>query len=264
MRHCIPALAVLLLMGVTASFCETAAQSTVLGVATKTTHSTTSADIQPFNGKNLDGWLAEGDATVKSGADKGKPIWSVKDGMIRCEGNGGFGFLRYTPREFANFEWELEYQFDVPVVPPLAKPGTKPKAGNSGVGIRTGPFDPKKSWETRPSVASYEIQLLDDAGTPPSPTGSISLYRFVAPKENAVKPSPEWNHLRIRCAGPVIEIQVNGKPVLQFDQTTDPKLKDKPLKGFICLQNHSSGITFRNLKVRDITLLPGMGTDSPK
>ena len=261
MRNGIHALVFLLLMGVKASHCECTAQAMELVAhsVSASPDSKTPGEIHPFNGKNLDGWLAEGDATVKSGPDKGKPIWSVKDGMIRCEGNGGFGFLRYTPREFANFEWELEYQFDAPVVPPLAKPGTKPKVGNSGVGIRTGPFDPKKSWETRPSVASYEIQLLDDAGTPPSPTGSISLYRFVAPKENVVKPSPEWNTLRIRCDGPLIEIQVTGKKVLQVDQTTDPKLKDKPLKGFICLQNHSSGITFRNLKVRDITPLPPNG-----
>ena len=209
-------------------------------------------DILPFNGKDLSGWAAEGDAKVKSGPDAGKAVWSVKDGMIRCEGLGGFGFLRYTPREFGNFEWELEYRFDTPELPPNAKGGTKPKIGNSGLGIRTGPFNPLKSWESRPSVVSYEIQLLDDAGTPPTATGSISLYRFVAPKENAVKPAPEWNALKIRCQGPKIDIWLNDKHVQQFDQSTDPKLKDKPLKGFLSLQNHSSGITFRNLRVRDI------------
>ncbi len=207
-------------------------------------------DILPFNGKDLQGWVAEGDAKVKSGPEAGKTVWSVKDGMIRCEGLGGFGFLRYSPREFGNFEWELEYRFDAPVLPNAR--GGSAKVGNSGLGIRTGPFNPLKSWESRPSVVSYEIQLLDDAGTPPSATGSLSLYRFVAPKENAIKPSPEWNALKIRCNGPQIDIWLNSKHVQHFDQSTDPKLKDKPLKGFLSLQNHSSGITFRNLRVRDI------------
>lgn len=165
--------------------------------------------------------------------------------MIRCDGSG-FGFLRYTPREFADFVWDLEYRFDKPA------PAPKPKIGNSGVGIRTGVFDPKKSWETRPSVASYEIQLLDDAGMAPSDHGSASLYRFVAPRANKVKPSPEWNRLTITCKGPVIRVAINDEVVLEKDQSTDPKLKDKPLKGYLCLQNHNSGITFRNLRVKDL------------
>lgn len=200
-----------------------------------------------FDGKTLDGWVAEGDLIIKSGPNKGQPVWSVKDGAIRCDGSG-FGFLRYKVREFSDFVWELEYQFDQP------EPGPKPKIGNSGVGIRTGVFDPKKSWETRPSVASYEIQLLDEAGTPPSEHSTGSLYRFVAPKENATKASPASNRLKITCKGPVITIELNGKTILEKDQSKDPKLKDKPLKGFICLQNHSSGITFRNLRIRDMTV----------
>ena len=37
---------------------------------------------------------------------------------------------------------------------------------NSGLGIRTRPFDPARSRATRPSFFSYEIQLFDDAGKP--------------------------------------------------------------------------------------------------
>jgi len=209
-----------------------------------------SDDVVLFDGKTLEGWVAEGDSKVKAGPKAGQPVWSVQDGAIRCDGSG-FGFLRYKVREFSDFIWELDYRFDKPE--PAPKPHAPPKVGNSGVGIRTGAFDPKKSWETRPSVASYEIQLLDDAGAAPGMHGTGSLYRFVAPTANAVKPSPEWNHLKISCKGPVVQIEVNGKLVLEKDQSTDPKLKDKPTKGYVCLQNHSSGITFRNLRVRDLT-----------
>ena len=40
-----------------------------------------------FNGKNLEGWIAEGVCQyVKDG--KPYPVWSVKDGKIVCTGKG--------------------------------------------------------------------------------------------------------------------------------------------------------------------------------
>src|SRR5262249_55758258 len=101
--------------------------------------------IELFNGKDLDGWVAEGVKDYKDG-DQVKPVWSVKDGKIFCDGKG-FGFLRYAPREFADFALHVEYR--------MVKAGAP---CNSGVGIRTVPFDPKKSTATRPSYACYEIQ----------------------------------------------------------------------------------------------------------
>src|SRR5690242_8977654 len=89
-----------------------------------------------FNGKNLDGWTVEGTKDIKGKDDKVAPIWSVQDGLLRCEGKG-FGFLRYDKKEFADFVFHVEYRMT-------------PKC-NSGIGIRTIPFDPKKNPATRPS-----------------------------------------------------------------------------------------------------------------
>jgi len=196
---------------------------------------TFAADFAPlFNGKDLDGWIVEVDDTAKKNA---KPPFRVEEGMIVVEGKG-FGFLRYEKTEFADFELHVEYR--------LAK------GGNSGLGIRTGPFDPKKSTATRPSYFAYEVQLLDDAGKPANKHSTASLYRYVAPSENASKPAGEWNAINIACVGPNIKITLNGKQVIDTDQSTIEEIKNKPLKGFVCLQLHGTKAEFRDVKAREL------------
>jgi hypothetical protein len=190
-----------------------------------------------FNGKNLDGWTVEGTKDFKGKDDKVTLVWSVQDGLLRCEGKG-FGFLRYDKKEFADFVLHVEYRMT-------------PKC-NSGIGIRTVPFDPKKNSATRPSYAAYEVQLLDDAGKPPTKNSSGSLYRYVAPSANPVKPAPEWNAIDIECAGPRIKITINGQKIIDVDQSKIDEIKNKPLKGYVCLQNHGGRIEFRNVRIREL------------
>jgi len=113
------------------------------------------------------------------------------------------------------------------------------------------PYDPKKSEQTRPSYASYEIQLLDDADRKPSKGSTCSLYRYVAPRVNAVKAAPEWNTLEIDCAGPLIRITLNEQKVIEVDQRTIEEIRNKPLKGYVCLQNHGGRLEFRNIWIRE-------------
>jgi hypothetical protein len=196
--------------------------------------------LELFNGKDLTGWVAEGKVEYKD-KDTGQmlPNWSVRDGLIRCEGHG-FGFLRYAKQKFTDFELQLEYR-----MLPRGK-----SMGNSGIGIRVVPYDPKRDEQTRPSLTAYEVQLLDDAGRKPSKYCSGALYRYVAPKLIAVKPAPEWNQVTIRCVGPRITIAFNGTEVLSVDQSTIDEIRDKPLEGYICLQCHDTPIEFRHLKAR--------------
>ena len=214
-----------------------------------------SADFRDlFNGKDLDGWVVEGTDKDKAG----KPVWSVKDGLIRCKGTG-FGFLRYDRREFSDFSLRVEYRFEG-----KTPDNPKAKAGNSGLGIRTMPFDPKKATQTRPSFYSYEIQLLDDAGKPANSHGTGSLYRYKSPTANPVKPAPEWNVIEVTCVGSKYRISMNDQPILEADQNELPDLpekekpkgvaapKDKPLKGYVSLQNHGGTIEFRKVAVRDL------------
>lgn len=198
-----------------------------------------------FNGKDLDGWVVEGAADFKDGG-KTHPVWVARDGMISCMvTKGSFGFLRSTKKKYSDFHLQLEYRFAPPADP-------KARRGNSGIGIRTPAYDPKQSVRTRPSFASYEIQLLDDADRKPNKHSTGSLYRYVAPSEQAAKPAPQWNRIEIKCVGPRVEITLNGKKIIDVDQTTNPEIKDKPLEGYICLQNHGSRIDFRKIEVREI------------
>jgi hypothetical protein len=204
-----------------------------------------------FNGKDLDGWVVDGPKKDKDG----NPMWSVEDGAIVGLGKA-FGFLRYDREQFGDFVLRVEYRFPVP--------GDKKHQNNSGLGIRTVPFDPKETKLTRPSYAAYEVQLLDDAGQPPSPHGTGSLYRYLAPTANPVKPSPEWNAVEVECLGPRLRVRVNGAKVLDADQNDIPDLKDKdrparapapkdkPLSGYVCVQSHTGRVEFRKVQVREV------------
>jgi hypothetical protein len=166
-----------------------------------------------------------------------KTGWTLQEGLMHCAGHE-YGFLRYDKQEYSDFVFHVEYRM-------------APKC-NSGIGIRAVPYDPKRDEATRPSYHSYEIQLLDDAGAKPSKKGSGSLYRYVAPTANPVKPAPEWNTVEIECAGPHIKVTINQQVVIDVDQTTIPEIKDKALKGYVCVQNHHGVIDFRNIWLREV------------
>jgi Domain of Unknown Function (DUF1080) len=191
-----------------------------------------------FNGKDLTGWVVDGPAAFKDKADgnKAKPLWTVHDGLIRTAG-GAFGFLRYD-REFTDFILHVEYRM------------VKEKDVNSGIGIRTRPFDPKQSTVTRPSFFSYEVQLLDDSDQKPTSHSTGSLYRYVAATKATHKPAPEWNAIEVECVGPKIRVNMNGTDILTFDQSTDEKLKTKPLSGYVSLQSHSKQVEFKNVRIK--------------
>jgi hypothetical protein len=190
-----------------------------------------------FNGTDLSGWVVEGTkefaAKDAKKDDPKTPIWTVKDGSIHCAGNG-FGFLRYE-REVADFVYHVEFKMS--------------KGCNSGVGIRHTKFTGPAA--TRPSFSGYEIQLLDDGAKKTTDKHSTaSLYRYVAATKNAVKPAGEWNTIEIECRGPKIKITLNGEVVQDVDQSTIPEIKDKPLRGFVSVQNHGKAIEFKNLRLK--------------
>ncbi len=192
--------------------------------------------IPLFDGKSLSGWKAEGASTYEKDGEK-LPVWAVSDGTILCTGKG-FGFLRYADREFSDFTYHVEFKM-------------APKC-NSGLGVRTTVFDPSRSRATRPSIYSYEIQLIDDAGKAPDVHSTGSLYRYVAPSENAIKPAGEWNEIEIRCVGNMIQVVLNGKKIIDVDQSKIEAIKKKPTRGYVCLQNHGGTIAFRNLWVKEV------------
>jgi hypothetical protein len=182
-------------------------------------------DLAPlFNGKDLSGWEA-----VSGPAD----VWEWKDGKVVCKGGKG-GWL-CTKEQYGDFEIEVEYNC--------------PKDGNSGVFIRA----PR---EGHTSKLGMEIQILDDDAEihknikPFQHTASI--YGVVAPSKPAQKKAGEWNTMRIRCKGDQVTITLNGEKVVDADMSAYEDLKGRPRKGYIGLQNHGSGLEFRNVRLKKL------------
>ncbi len=161
--------------------------------------------------------------------------WKFEDGILYTEGGGG-GWLS-TTKQYSDFCLELEFR-----VPP---------GGNSGVFLRA-PHGGDPAYE------GLEIQVLDDYAPeyanlrPAQYTGSI--YDVQPPAEKASKKANRWQKMTIRCIGPNVQVELNGRKIIsanleeQFD-----KLEKHPglarTEGFIGLQNHGSRIEYRNIKI---------------
>ncbi len=193
-------------------------------------------ELEMFNGMDLTGWVVEGQATYKDKEGQEHPTWSVENSLITCADGSGFGFLRYDLRQFSDFRLHVDFRMSTKC--------------NSGVGIRTCKFTGPK--ETRPSMAAYEIQIFDDSGKTPDVHSTAALYGYVAPTSLPTKAAEEWNSMDIECVGTKIKVTLNGTLVQDVDQATVDKLKNKPLSGYLSLQNHGHKVEFRNVRLKDL------------
>ncbi len=165
--------------------------------------------------------------------------WELDNGVLRCSGEtGNAGLLRYRP-VLRNFELRLEYR--------LAK------GCNSGVGLRA-PQPYSGNPETLPSQIGYEVQIVDDAGEPPSETGTGAFYGVLPPLASSALPAGKWNRMHIICEGPRIHVELNDRTVQDIDQRSIPKLDSRSRAGYISVQNHGGDIEFRRMSLREIPL----------
>ncbi|MEE2723986.1 MAG: family 16 glycoside hydrolase [Verrucomicrobiota bacterium] len=190
------------------------------------------ADINLFNGKDLQGWEGIGGDASKN--------WEVKNGTLSCTGGPGAQWIA-TKEEFSNFDLTMDFKL--------------PENGNSGVFIRA----PKKG---TPYVDGIEIQLLDDAGEkwknlkPNQFTGSI--YAALAPSHRATKKAGEWQNIRIKCVDEKCLVWVNNDKVIDTDLTKIAKEHGKKIpglsrtKGRIGVQNHGDRVYFKNIKLKEV------------
>jgi hypothetical protein len=183
-----------------------------------------------FNGKDLDGW----EVRESRAGDKDK--WSVKDSLVVAKpGSGWIG----TKKMYGDFILKLEWRiFD---------------GGNSGVFLRVPDVKSKES----PSALGFEIQILDNNS--PSYKGKLKpyqycggLYHFQGPAKEMFKGAGEWNAYEISCTGDSIAVVFNGEKVIDADVSKDPVAAKRPKRGFIGLQNHGSGVEFRNVTIKSL------------
>ncbi|MDO9255924.1 MAG: DUF1080 domain-containing protein [Bacteroidales bacterium] len=199
-----------------------------------------------FDGQTLNGWKGYN-------SDKMFSCWSVANGELVCQGEGGSvtaGDI-ITVANFDNFELCLEWSIS--------------KAGNSGIFyhvLEGGKYH--AAYETAP-----EYQLIDDLGWPDKleewqKTGADYAMTNTT-KDKKLMPVGEWNHSRIIYNKGHVEYWLNGMKVVEF-QAYSPeweklrssgKWKEYPdyaisKTGHIGLQNHGSGVKFRNIKARKL------------
>ena len=104
-----------------------------------------------------------------------------------------------------------------------------------------------------------EIQILDDYGLkwkdlkPDQFTESI--YAVVAPSKRVTKNAGEWQTMRILCIGQKCRVWINSKQVIKVNLTKLKKHTErlKRSNGYIGLQNHSSPVFYRNIRLKELS-----------
>ena len=195
--------------------------------------------VSLFDGKDLSAWqMGPGSA------------WTVEEGVIalpnRTDGKEHNAEYLWTKETYGDFVLELEFRV--------------PEQANSGVFFRTSDLKD-------PVYTGFEMQVANSFGREQlSRTGTAgAIYDCQAPSKNAVRKPGEWNHARVTCRGPRIEVVLNGEPVvdMDLDRWTEPQknpdgsknkfpraMKDFARTGYVGLQDHGRPVWYRNVRIK--------------
>ena len=202
-----------------------------------------------FDGKTTEGWRGYKMKKMPTG-------WRVIDGaLVRVSGGeggkgAGGGDDIVTIEQFDNFEMRLEWK-------------VVDRAGNSGIVLRASE-DATTSWHTGP-----EMQVLDNAAYAGRDKRQLAgaCYGLYAPVRDVSRPRGEWNAVRVVAKERHVEHWLNDVKLLEYELGSDDwnsrvaksKFKDMkhfrepPMKGHICLQDHTSRTEYRNIKIRPLS-----------
>jgi hypothetical protein len=210
-------------------------------VASNATAKSVQVWVKLFNGRDLTGWNKFLDPKNAKTKDVNlDTFWTVKDGVIYCDGSIP-GYI-VTAKEYENYVLRLEWRWG-----DSAKEKQNP---NSGVFVHV--VGENKIWPK-----GVEAQLAaDHAGdfwlvdgfklkidkTRNDPKSERHYYRL---KDDVEKPRGEWNQYEITCHGASVKLVVNGHLV---NEGTEAELT----KGKILLQSEGSEIHFRNIELKSI------------
>ena len=199
-----------------------------------------------FDGKSLDGWRNYKKETVSDG-------WKVNDGVLSRDGKDAGDIV--TKQKYKYFELMLEYKIS--------------EGGNSGLMFHVTEDNPNP-WQSGP-----EIQIQDNvAGHDPQKSGWLyQMYKPTPPPWvqetgtlDSTRPAGQWNELYLRIDPNQCEVSMNGCQYYRF-RIGDKQWKELIEKskfaafpgfgaageGHICLQDHGNLVSFRNIKIRELT-----------
>ena len=184
-----------------------------------------------WNGKDFAGWKL----FVPDPSHDVAKTWSVKEGILRCEGRPA-GYMR-TEKDYASYLIHVEWRWPE-------------KGGNNGV---LGHMSGQDSvWPK-----SLECQLFAGNAGDFFEIGGIEFSehakkdrrvqgrRVAKLKDSSEKPLGQWNNYDIICKDDWVVVLVNG--VLQNMAT-----KCSVTSGKICLQSEGTPIEYRNIYIEPL------------
>ncbi len=164
--------------------------------------------------------------------------WQLNDGVLTCVKPKG-PWLR-SKREYGDFNLRLQYRVQA--------------GGNSGVYVRV-PHDGNhhRDDDSKPP-AGFEVQILDDSAEKyrnlKAYQFSASVYDICGASPRVCRPPGQWNTLEIDCKGNTVRTIHNGVEVVNVTRETHPKIELRQTHGYLGLQNHGVGVSFRYLRIR--------------
>jgi hypothetical protein len=104
-----------------------------------------------------------------------------------------------------------------------------------------------------PVRRGIEVQILDSHGKnePLGPHDCGGVIGTVGPKKNMAKPAGQWNRMVVTCKGSQMRVELNGEEIVDLD-LSQSAVKDRPLSGYVGLQDHGQPIWFRNIKIKEL------------
>ena len=159
-----------------------------------------------FDGKNLNGWTPIGTAN-----------WKLAEGAVQAD--MGSGFL-VSNQSYGDFELRAEIWVN--------------DDANSGIFIRAS--NPKEIT----AMNAYEVNIFDKRPDQAYRTGAIVDVAKPMSVENAAN---KWNTLVITAKGPRLTVNLNGKPMVDVQNTAHAR-------GPIALQYGAGVVKFRKVEVK--------------
>ena len=179
--------------------------------------------------------------------------WSFEGDEIKCTGRPTS--VMRTQKQYTNFELVVQWMHHKP-------------AGNSGIFVWTTPESIERLTNAgKPGLPQgIEVQVLDLAYGQPKPADwytshgdvfpvgvKMKPFEPVAPNGKRSFPSKQlslgigkWNHYYVRAINGEVRLWVNGEEVSGGTEC-DPR------SGYLCLESEGSPITFRGLRIRELS-----------
>ena len=172
---------------------------------------------------------------------RGSRNWQIENGDFAADNAKQPGSFLVSDQQYEAFELQLEW---------------KTLNSNTAYG---GVFF-RYPGSGRPSDTAFKLNLANDFGAPADNYSTGALFKYQAPEVNAVKPTGQWNTLKMRVNQDEVQVTINGRLVLE----TAAVDADIPTKGYIALDGDLGGITYRKPLIMEIPIKKSSPKPAPK